>query len=195
MLQRQKDSKEKWLEEGYRQFAICGPDKLSVNQISKEIGSARASFYHYFGDTDIFIDELLARHWRICAGFNKLGKEQCKVLFPDLYLLLGQYTTPLQFNLQLFHNRHCTRYNYLFLKTYTASANDFALQLLANHLDLNPNDPALYNLWITMGEAWYSRLNPNDLSANTLQRHSEKVLESITSFINSNLFSALFKNY
>ena len=62
--------KDKWLEEGYKQFAASGPDKLSINKISKAIGSSRASFYHHFGDTEVFIDELLTMHWNIAVDFS-----------------------------------------------------------------------------------------------------------------------------
>jgi len=52
--------KEKWLEEGYEEFAQDGPENLSINQIAKKIGASRSSFYHHFAEIDLFIDELLA---------------------------------------------------------------------------------------------------------------------------------------
>ena len=53
-----------WIEKGHEHFALHGHDNL--NRISKDIGLARASFYHHFGDIDIFIEELLDMHWQIC---------------------------------------------------------------------------------------------------------------------------------
>jgi AcrR family transcriptional regulator len=191
MSSKKTESKDRWLEEGYRQFALYGPDKLSINQISKEISASRASFYHFFGDTDLFIEELLAKHWQTSLQFNAMGKEQCRALLPDLYELLGQFTIPLSFSLQLFHHRSDPRYNYLFSKTYAVSSDAFTLKLFADHLGLNPQDQAVYNLWFTMGEAWYSRLDLNDLSAATLQRHAEEVMASVTSLMNSRLYATL----
>ena len=52
--------KEKWLEEGYEEFAQDGPENLSINQIAKKIGASRSSFYHHFAEIDLFIDERLA---------------------------------------------------------------------------------------------------------------------------------------
>jgi len=191
MSGRKQVGKEKWLDEGYRQFAECGPDKLSINRVSKSVGASRASFYHFFGDIDIFIDELLAKHWQIGLQFDEQGKEQCHTLFPDLYDLLGKHTTPLQFSLQLFHHRNQPRFNYVFVKTYAASAHSFVLKLFADQLGLNPNDPAVYDLWLTMGEAWYSRLDPDDLSAETLQNHAREIIRSVSGFVESHLYATL----
>lgn len=191
MDNRKEKAQAKWLEEGYSQFAEYGPEKLSINKISKAVEASRASFYHFFGDIDLFVDELLAKHWQICLQFNAYGRKHCHALFPDLYELLGQYTEPLQFNLQLFHHRHYPRFNYLFVKAYADGAHAFALKLFADHLGLNPNHPAVYDLWLTMGEAWYSRLDPKDLSAETMQQHSRDIIQTVSGFMKSRLYASL----
>lgn len=183
--------KEKWLETGYRHFAEFGPKNLSINKISQELGSSRASFYHHFGDTDIFLDELLTMHWGMSEAFTAAGAAQCKNLLPDLYNLLEKYPIPLQFNLQLFHNRNVPNFNLLFIKSYAAIAKTFALQLFADALDLNPTYPGVFDLWVTVGEAWYSRLDPNDLSASTMQQHAEEILQTVTRLKNSKLYLSL----
>lgn len=186
-----KSSKERWLEEGYRQFAESGPENLSINMLSKNVGSSRASFYHYFGDMEVFIDELLTLHLKIANAFDQSGLMRCERLFPDMYDLLAENPVPLQFSLQLFRHRVIPSYNYLFIKTYQASANIFVLKLFAEHLGLNHTQKDIYTLWLTLGEAWYSRLDPQDLSAGTLQRHAREILQSISAFIRSGLYSRI----
>jgi AcrR family transcriptional regulator len=105
------DSKQKWLEKGYEHFALYGPEKLSINKISKEIGTSRASFYHHYGDMDVFIEELLDMHWHICQQFSSIGAKKCKSLIPDLYKLLEQYPISLQLNEQLFLNQNNLAFN------------------------------------------------------------------------------------
>lgn len=183
--------KEQWLEHGYAHFAKVGPEHLSINQIGKEIGASRSSFYHHFGDLEFFIDELLAIHWEICREFDKSGKKHCKKLIPDLYRELAKHPVSMQFHIQLFHHRNRPNFNYLFLKSYESSAKSFALKLFAAHLDLNLAEKGLYNLWLALGEAWYSRLDPNDLSANTLECQGKEVLKAISFFMDSNLFRRL----
>ncbi|MDM9630990.1 TetR/AcrR family transcriptional regulator [Robiginitalea aurantiaca] len=182
-----------WIEKGYEHFALYGPENLSINKISKDVGSSRASFYHHFGDVEIFIDELLTRHWHIIEAFNKLGKEEFKVLIPDLYDALGEYTIPLQFNLQLFHHRSTPGFNYLFIKSYESSARSFALELFAKHLGLTQSDSDVYHLWLTLGEAWYSRLDPDDLTSGTLQKFAKEIIQNLSVFTNSPLYTRLRK--
>ena len=183
--------KEQWLETGYRHFALYGPKNLSINKISLEIGSSRASFYHHFGDSDIFVDELLARHWEHSELFKEVGTKICKNLVPDLYNLLEEYPITLQFALQLFHHRSAPKFNLIFIKSYAAIAEAFALKLFADELDLNPTHPGLFEIWVTVGEAWYSRLDPNDLSALAMQNHAKEILQTVARLMNSKLFYSL----
>jgi len=188
-------TRDKWLKAGYSDFAEFGPEKLSINRISKALGSSRASFYHHFGDTDMYIDDLLAHHWQICKQFNQKGKVECKALYPDLYNVLGMYTLPLKFSLQLFHHRHIPRFNILFTRSYALSANAFAVELFANHLGLDPSSSSVFDLWVAMGESWYSRLDPRDLSPDTLQKHSEEIIHAISDLINSKLLSSIHETH
>jgi AcrR family transcriptional regulator len=181
--------RKKWLETGYRHFAESGPENLSINKLSKELGSARASFYHYFGDLDVFIDELLAMHWKIAVDFNRRGKTECKQLFPDLYSLLAEHPVPLKFSIQLFRHRNTPAYNYLFIKTYESSAKEFILSLFAKEFNLVQPEGEMLKLWTTVGETWYSRLTLEDLSAGTLQKHAEEILDSVVQFARSQLYS------
>ena len=45
-------TKQEWLDKGYEHFALYGPENLSINKISKEVGFSRASFYHHFGNIE-----------------------------------------------------------------------------------------------------------------------------------------------
>ncbi len=179
-------SKQKWIEKGYEHFALYGPDNLNINKISKDIGLARTTFYHYFGDLEIFIDELLNRHWKICLEFSVTASKECKKLFPDVYILLEQYPIPLKFSKQLFLNRHILSFNYLFVKAYGYHANHFALKLFSEQFNLNQTEEDLTNLWTTVGESWFSRLDVNDLSAKTMQLLAEGIIKSVLKFTSSN---------
>ena len=184
-------SKQKWIEKGYEHFALYGPDNLSINKLSKEIGSSRASFYHHFGDIDIFINELLDTHWQINQQFCSVGALECKKYLPDVYLLLEQYPIPLQFSKQLFLHRNNPIYNLLFIKTYDAAAQTFILNLFSKQFDLHYNDEDTYNLWLTVGESWYSRLDTNDLSAANMEQLAKEVINSVLKFISSDLYSKM----
>lgn len=178
-----------WVEKGYEHFALYGPEHLSINKISKEIESSRACFYHYFGDIDVFIDELLHLHEEISQEFNLIGKRECKTLLPDLYNLLANYPIPLKFCRQLFINRSNLLYNTAFIKAYKDSSITFALKLFSQQYELKNNEET-FNLWATVGDSWYSRLDINDLSAKKMQEIAEEVLNSVFKFVSSELYSS-----
>ena len=182
---------QKWIEEGYAQFAICGPDNLSIKKVSEALGLSRASFYHHFGDIEVFIDQLLENHWKIVQEFNHYGKNHCKQLYPDAYRLLAKYPIPLQFSMQLFHNRNIPAFNYLFMKNYESTAKSFMMKLFAEKFSLKMPENEIYNLWLTCGEAWYSRLNSDDLSAETMQKHSKEITNAVFKFAQSPLFQSM----
>lgn len=186
-----KATKQEWLELGYKQFAEVGPDQMSIKRLSKDLGASRASFYNYFGDLDLFIDELLTMHWKIAVNFSREGKATCSQLFPDLYDALAKYPVPLQFNIQLFRHRHVPAYNFLFIKTYEDSARAFLIKLFAREFNLSRPESEVFNLWLTVGEAWYSRLNSADLSSSTLQMHAREILNAVIQFSDSQLYSTL----
>ncbi len=188
------ESKQIWIEKGYEHFALFGPEKLSINKISKEIGSSRASFYHHFGDIEVFIEKLLDLHWQINLQFCSVGASECKKYLPDVYLLLEQYPIPLQFSKQLFLNRNNPTYNLLFIKTYSESAKVFIINLFSEQYKLPKNNDDTYNLWLTFGESWYSRLDINNLSATNMQQLAEDVINSALKFISSALYSKIRSN-
>ena len=185
------ESRKIWIEKGYEHFALFGPENLSINKISKEIGSSRASFYHYFGDMDVFIEELLDTHWQMGQDFNTAGIESCKRFFPDLYKLVEKYPIPLQFTRQLFFNRHIPAFNYMFNKMYSSHSHSFILTLFSEQFGLHQSKEIIGNLWVTVGESWYSRLDPNNLSAVKMQQLSEEIMNSVLKFMASDLYSKM----
>jgi AcrR family transcriptional regulator len=185
------DSKTKWLSIGYQHFALYGPDQMSINQISKEINASRTSFYHHFGDIEIFVEDLLRMHLIAIEKFIDAGKVRCKQLYPDLFDLLTEYPTELKFNIQLFHNRNNPTFNFLFYKGYEIVAHAFVLKLFKDQFSFSKSDKDIFELWLTLGETWYSRITPNDLSSSTLLQHSQEIMQSILKFVESDLYSTL----
>lgn len=184
-------SKQIWIEKGYEHFALFGPENLSINKISKEIDSSRASFYHYFGDIEVFIEELLDMHWQMAQDFNNLGVESCKRFFPDLYKLVEKYPIPLQFTRQLFFNRHIPAFNYMFNKMYVSHFNSFILTLFSEQFGLCQSKEIIYDLWVIVGESWYSRLDTDNLSAVNMQQLAEEIMSSVQKLMVSDLYSKM----
>jgi hypothetical protein len=58
-------------------------------------------------------------------------------------------------------------------------------------MNLNASNNEVLNLYKTLGEAWYSRLNPKDLSAESMQRHAESIIKDLSHFVHSGLYTSL----
>ncbi len=57
-----KEINKAWINAGYQIFAYEGPNGLKVERLAKAVGKNKSSFYHLFGDLEIFIDHLLKHH-------------------------------------------------------------------------------------------------------------------------------------
>jgi hypothetical protein len=80
------------------------------------------------------------------------------------------------------------------MKTYNDSATKFILKLFSKQFGLHHTEKDLSNLWLTVGESWYSRLDFNNLSAEKMQQLAEEIMNSILKFTASTLYSRTKKN-
>ena len=55
-------NKEIWISAGYENFALTGPSGLKIEPLAKKVGKNKSSFYHYFADLELFMEELLKYH-------------------------------------------------------------------------------------------------------------------------------------
>ncbi|PCE66604.1 TetR/AcrR family transcriptional regulator [Sediminicola luteus] len=170
-----------WIEKGYEQFALFGPEYLSINRLSKELVLSRATFYHHFGDIEGYIEAILQTHKAAAKQFDSWCKKECNQFFPDIYVHLSQAKIPFLFTRQMFLHRHIPLYEATFLEVFKASSDTFALDLFAQQFDLPRNAENTFKLWITVCEAWYSRIDPEDLSTESMMALGKEVLASVLS--------------
>lgn len=178
-------SKQKWIEKGYEHFALFGPENISINAISKEIGSSRASFYHHFGGLEIFIDFLLETHLEAIKSFVNEGKKYCDRLSPDYYQLLVKFPMRLRFQRQIFFNRHIPIFGNMFTKIHGETSKGFVIDLFIKQFDLNIKQEDAAGLWLTLTESWFTRINPEKFDADELQQIGEEVMDSIVKFVST----------
>ena len=46
------DTQSLWIKTGYEAFAILGENALKIEQLARETGKSKSSFYHHFADTE-----------------------------------------------------------------------------------------------------------------------------------------------
>jgi len=114
------DTKQLWLEAGYKAFADKGPDQLKIERLAKEVSRNKSSFYHYFATLEIFIGQLLSLH---ITQISVLAEKNVKATsINDLVTNLSQHKTDLLFNRQLRVYRKNQQYQKCFVKTNVISA-------------------------------------------------------------------------
>jgi len=79
-----------WIEAGYQLFSKEGPAGLKVDILARAVGISRSSFYHLFGDLDIFQEKLLMYHSEMASNVAESVK-LCKNIEPDFLLMMIKY--------------------------------------------------------------------------------------------------------
>lgn len=107
------NSLQPWITVGYSVFAQHGPHGLKVEALARRAGISKSSFYHHFGDVDVFVEALLQHHLK--RAHEIAGRErQCKNVDPELLLILIDVKEDLLFNRQLRVNRDIPQFKTCF---------------------------------------------------------------------------------
>lgn len=120
------EKKEVWILKGYEKFALYGEASLKIEQLAKEVGISKSSFYHLFADMEIFVAELFKYHLnnsKIIADKERLAS----TIKPELINILLQHKIDLLFNRQLRINSTLQNYKDTLLKSNQYIGNDFVM--------------------------------------------------------------------
>ena len=150
----------------YNNFAEKGPKALESNAGRK--------------DYDQLPDKLLELHFEKTEIFLLACNEHCQ-RYPDLHPLLTKFTTNLKFHKQLFLNRTESLYNLAFLKGISVIKQNI-LPLFSEYYQLESDQQSIGEMWSTLTDAWFSRLDVNDLTAKSMQRLTDEIMEIILRF-------------
>ena len=184
------DTREKWLKKAYEHFAEYGPEALRVQKIASELDVPRTTFYHHFYDLEDLVSQLLQRYLADVDYIIQIHRGQIKQLIPDLHIILAQHPWNLKFGRQLFLNRYNPVHNMIFL-TAREKVNKVTIPLFIDYYHFNIPYSIAEDLWNSLSESWYSRLDPNDLSADSMQKLTEEIMETVMIFARTKLFTHL----
>lgn len=172
-------SYEKWLETGYRLFAEDGPENLTVKHLAEECQLPRTNFYYHFNDKGDFIDKIIEVHLSSTIElFNQELRTRFHTYIPDLYVILFDFKLGLQFAKQLFKNRDNLKYN----RAYNAGVilpAEFILPKFKRFFKLDLPDKSVLILWTTLVDAWYSRLNFDNVTVDDMISLCYEIMDSI----------------
>lgn len=186
------DTKEVWLKKGYEHFASRGPKSLSINKIAKEIDQTRTSFYYYFNDINDFINELIEMHVNIHDIYIERGKKKCKKYRPDLHKLLSEFPLNLKFHKQLFNYRSNPLYDFIYMQCNNKGADAFVVDRFKEYYKLNADKSVIKLIHGSLQDAWFSRLDLNDITVESMVKLTDEIMESILLLLNKSKSPYLF---
>lgn len=176
-----------WLEAAYCFFAEEGPENLSIKALAEVCGLPRTNFYYYFADKEELIDKIIELHFTSTTEiFNVELNKRFRLFIPDLYLVLYDFKLGLQFAKQLFKNREHSKFNEAHKKGVALSA-DFIVPKFKAFFKIDLPDEAVKSLYYTLTDAWYSRLNFEDFSVDSLCASCHEVMDSILPLIEKSI--------
>lgn len=180
-MKKEINNERKWIEGAYGHFAEVGPERLNIKRIAEITGLPRTNFYYHFPDTDTLLTELLNFHVGISKEFENELQKKMKEFIPDLYRILCSFKTGIKFHWQLFKHRSDIRFGYIY-NTANSSSADIILPVFRDYYELTVSDSALRALWKTLTDSWYSRLDFEDFSPESLAELADNIMQSILTF-------------
>jgi AcrR family transcriptional regulator len=173
----ERHNRRKWLEAGYRVFAEKGPDHISVNSLSHEVGVSRTSFYHHFGSVDEFIECLLEYH--VEKGTQYLDRlRKCESYEPDFIELIVAEREAFLFHRRLILNRQEDRYS-VCAHEIDKTTLDRTFRLWTKKHGLEELGQTGVELFAALSEAWWTRVGPDSFEYETLKRIDDEITSDL----------------
>ncbi len=169
-----------WLQTAYIMFAEDGPENFTIKELSQRCGLPRTNFYYYFENRDEIIEKIFELHFQTTTEqFNLEVTKRVRVFIPDLYSVIFDFKQGMQFTKQLFKNRESPLYDEAYRKGIALSA-DLITPKFQSFFKIDLPKDEVRKLWFTLTDAWFSRLNFDDYSVDSLCELSLDVWSSIS---------------
>lgn len=180
------DSYNRWIEAAYLFFAEEGPQNLSIKALAKQCELPRTNFYYYFENKEELIDKIIELHFKTTTDiFNAELENRLHSFIPDLFLIMYEFKLGVQFTKQLFKYREQIEFNEAYMQTVALSADLIVPKFMIFYkIDL-PFEEAK-SLWFTLTDTWYSRLDFENYTVDSLCELSCKIMDSIIPLIKKN---------
>lgn len=164
-----KEKTEIWLVKGYETFAVLGERGLKVEQLAKEVGISKSSFYHHFADLDVFTEKLLLHHLDKSAIIAE-KERKAKRIKPDLINILIEHKTDLLFNRQLRVNANKPNFKDVLVKSTKIIGNDFIKIWIAD-TKLNLTSQQAEGIFELAIENFFLQINQDTLNIEWLEQY------------------------
>jgi AcrR family transcriptional regulator len=170
-----------WTEVGYTIFAEEGRDGIQVERLARILQLNKSGFYHYFGDLEIFFEELLKLH-SAKADIFFAELQDIKTIDPEYLCLLVKYKISNMFHMQLIRSPQGSSF-YNAAKKLDDREDDLLSDLWSDYLGLNERPDLAIRYFDVVRDMFYARLglqNFNYPFLHNLMTEAKTVMQQIT---------------
>jgi AcrR family transcriptional regulator len=151
------NNREAWIEVGYDLFAHEGKEGIQVERLARMLGLNKSGFYHYFGDLDSYVDELLKLHENNAERyFNEV--REARTIDPDYLHILLKYKVPSMFQMRLERLRTSPRFKKV-VEQIDQREDEAIRHLWSNYLGTEDNPDLGMRYFVIIRDVFYSRIS------------------------------------
>lgn len=181
------ESYSKWLETAYTLFAEEGPRNFSIKALANKCGLPRTNFYYYFDNKEELVEKVIELHFKTTTEiFNFELEKKLHLFIPDLYVVIYEFKLGIQFTKQLFLNREHPACNKAYMKSVQLSA-DLIVPKFMEFFKIELPHESVKALWYILTDTWYSRVDCNNFSVNSLCELCYEIMDSVMPLIQNNI--------
>lgn len=163
------NSKEIWIKTGYEIFALSGQSELKIEPLAKKVGKSKSSFYHYFADLELYIDNLLKHH--IEKSYIIADKEKsAKSVDPELINILVEHRVDLLFNRQLRINQNIKSFSDTLIQS-NKIVGDAFVKVWIKDLSLQLSQNQIHGIFTLALENFFLQINANNINDKWLSEY------------------------
>ncbi|MEM6877898.1 MAG: TetR/AcrR family transcriptional regulator [Bacteroidota bacterium] len=172
------NKKDEWFVKSYLMVAEQGIESLSVNLIARTVGKSKSSFYHYFGDLEMFKVALLEYHLQQATAFAE-DINACQCVFPDIIDTFTNRKIDLLFHKQLRVKRKDPIFSQYIEKTYKC-VEDAAMDLWTLHFGLENQKLFSRKFFAFVSEHFLFSMTIENYDAEWLVSYLEKIADLLS---------------
>jgi AcrR family transcriptional regulator len=175
------DNKDIWIKTGYEIFALFGQSGLKIEPLAKKVGKSKSSFYHYFADLEIYIDNLLKYH--IDQSYIIADKERsANNIDPELINILVEHRLDLLFNRQLRINQNIKSFSDTLIKS-NKIVGDAFVKIWVKDLSLQLTQNQIQGVFTLALENFFLQINADNFNNKWLSEYFANLKRITNNFI------------
>lgn len=146
-----------WTEAGYDLFAHEGIEGIQVERLARILGLNKSGFYHYFGDLEMYMAELIKLHIKRADRYNE-DLRKLTSIDPGYIKHAVDYKLEVMFNLQLVRMPDNHPYHIL-ADQIDKTENERVANLWSNYLGVDVNSDLGTRYLDIVRATFYGRVN------------------------------------